>query len=141
MKLFKKAAYRILLISSLFLILAICISYMVYSYNKTIYVVCGNQAPVFFCGTPTPNYTEKASKGKQVFNANCASCHKLHKRITGPALAKTDSTLFWNWLTQKNSKLNKVEFNKMGMDYHKNLWGKTLTQNEISELYEYINIK
>ncbi|NRB84870.1 MAG: cytochrome c [Winogradskyella sp.] len=27
-----------------------------------------------------------SAQGKQIFNANCASCHKLDKHMTGPAL-------------------------------------------------------
>jgi cytochrome c551/c552 len=26
------------------------------------------------------------AKGKSLFNANCASCHKLNKKLIGPAL-------------------------------------------------------
>ena len=37
-----------------------------------------------FCGTA--NLSEGAYEGKQIFNANCAACHKLDKIMTGPAL-------------------------------------------------------
>ncbi|MFW1411035.1 c-type cytochrome, partial [Vibrio parahaemolyticus] len=28
-----------------------------------------------------------AQDGKALFSANCASCHQVHKKLTGPALA------------------------------------------------------
>lgn len=43
--------------------------------------------------------------GKQLFNANCAACHKLNKRAVGPALkgvsAKYDKEWLYSWI--KNS--------------------------------------
>ncbi len=33
------------------------------------------------------------ANGKSLFNANCASCHKLDKKMTGPALRKVESRL------------------------------------------------
>ena len=45
------------------------------------------------------------SKGKSLFNANCASCHKLNKKLIGPALrgvsAKYDKEWLYSWI--KNS--------------------------------------
>ncbi len=44
-------------------------------------------------------------KGKALFNANCAACHKLNKRAVGPALAgvsaKYDKEWLYSWI--KNS--------------------------------------
>ncbi|MGB1308277.1 MAG: cytochrome c3 family protein [Oceanihabitans sp.] len=33
------------------------------------------------------------AKGKTIFNANCAACHKLDKKMTGPALRKVEQRL------------------------------------------------
>ncbi len=33
------------------------------------------------------------AKGKSLFNANCAACHKLNKKATGPALANVETRL------------------------------------------------
>ena len=45
------------------------------------------------------------AKGKSIFNANCASCHKLNKNLVGPALkgvsAKYDKDWLYSWI--KNS--------------------------------------
>ncbi len=42
-----------------------------------------------FCGTislyPTPE-TELEEEGKILFKSNCAACHKIYKRVAGPAL-------------------------------------------------------
>ena len=34
-----------------------------------------------------------SAKGKSLFNANCAACHKLDKKMTGPALRKVEQRL------------------------------------------------
>ena len=33
------------------------------------------------------------AKGKSLFNANCAACHKLDKKMTGPALRNVETRL------------------------------------------------
>lgn len=46
-----------------------------------------------------------AAKGKELFNANCAACHNLDKKMTGPALrgvtGKYDNEWLYKWV--KNS--------------------------------------
>ena len=32
-------------------------------------------------------------KGKSLFNANCAACHQLDKKMTGPALRNVEKTI------------------------------------------------
>ncbi|MBU2907630.1 MULTISPECIES: c-type cytochrome [Arenibacter] len=46
-----------------------------------------------------------AAKGKQLFNQNCAACHALNKKMTGPALAGVTEKYDKEWLYQwvKNS--------------------------------------
>ena len=46
-----------------------------------------------------------AAKGKQLFNQNCAACHALNKKMTGPALAGVTEKYDKDWLYQwvKNS--------------------------------------
>jgi mono/diheme cytochrome c family protein len=46
-----------------------------------------------------------AAKGKQLFNQNCAACHALNKKMTGPALAGVSEKYDTEWLYQwiKNS--------------------------------------
>ena len=38
------------------------------------------------------------SKGKSLFNANCAACHKLNKKLVGPALGKVSERRSMEWL-------------------------------------------
>ncbi|QHI37355.1 hypothetical protein IMCC3317_27340 [Kordia antarctica] len=42
--------------------------------------------PIFICGTPSLDSSEEAKKGRSLFNANCAACHKLDAQSTGPLL-------------------------------------------------------
>lgn len=135
----KKLTNRILIISSGLLILTIGISYVLYSFNKPTNLGCGTETPEFYCGTVSPKLTENGRIGKQIFNANCAACHKLNKNMTGPALAKTDSTLLWNWMTLNNKKIDSSKISEFGIDYHRNLWSKSLNSTELKGLYEYIN--
>ena len=135
----KKLTNRILIISSGFLILTIGISYVLYSINKPTNLGCGTETTEFYCGTVSPELTESGRIGKQIFNANCAACHMLNKNMTGPALAKTDSTLLWNWMTLNNKKIDSSKISELGVDYHQNLWSKSLNSTELIGLYEYIN--
>ena len=34
-----------------------------------------------------------AVKGKAIFNQNCAACHSLNRKMTGPALANVETRL------------------------------------------------
>ncbi|MEY8847382.1 c-type cytochrome [Psychroserpens sp. XS_ASV72] len=135
----RKLTNRILIISSGILILTIGISFFLYSYSKQKRFVCGTETPEFYCGTVSPELTESGLIGKQIFNTNCAACHKLNMNITGPALAKTDSTLLWNWMTLNNQKIDSSKFNELGIDYHRNLWSKSINSTELNGLYEFIN--
>ena len=50
-------------------------------------------------------FSQDAAKGKELFNTNCAACHKLDAKSTGPALrgveAKYDKEWLYKWV--KNS--------------------------------------
>ena len=50
-------------------------------------------------------FSQDAAKGKEIFNANCAACHKLDAKSAGPALrgveAKYDKEWLYKWI--KNS--------------------------------------
>lgn len=45
-----------------------------------------------------PELTEQQQQGKQLFKANCASCHKMNKRAVGPALAGVTNKYEKEWL-------------------------------------------
>ena len=50
---------------------------------------------LFFSIVCTSLYAQEGDpvKGKSLFNANCAACHQLDKKMTGPALRKVESRL------------------------------------------------
>ena len=39
-----------------------------------------------------------AEEGKKLFQARCASCHNVHKKLTGPALAGVDTRRTEDWI-------------------------------------------
>lgn len=42
----------------------------------------------------------QVAKGKKIFNANCASCHKLDGKLIGPALGKVEDRRTNQWLKE-----------------------------------------
>lgn len=55
---------------------------------------------------------EAVAKGKTLFNTKCASCHKLDKKSTGPALGGVTERRTREWLQQWIS--NNIEFRASG---------------------------
>jgi cytochrome c551/c552 len=97
---------------------------------------------LFFCFGNT-----KAQDGKALFNANCASCHAVHKKLTGPALAGVEE----RWPDQKKLYAwirNSAAFLATGDKYANDLYlayNKTamnsftnLTDGEIGAMLKYI---
>ena len=93
--------------------------------------------PKDFCGTH--KFTENGEKGKEIFNSNCAACHKKDAKSTGPALRKIDSLVFIKWLDNKENKIDSSKVELYGIDYHKMVFSKTLDENQIAGLIEYCN--
>lgn len=93
--------------------------------------------PVPFCGTDDPILTDNETKGKEIFNSNCAACHKKNARSTGPALQQVDSIVFIKWLTNKKHKIDSTKIEELGIDYHIVTFSKTLNKKEINYLIEY----
>jgi len=89
-----------------------------------------------------------AQDGKALFQQNCASCHAVHKNLTGPALAGIeervpDKKLLYDWIRNSQAVLqsgNKyfndlyVTWNKTAMNLFPNL-----TDEEIGAMITYIN--
>ena len=63
-------------IQSIFLALLLTLSTSIFAQDSTAVAGAGDPA-----------------KGKSLFNANCAACHKLNKKMTGPALANVEARL------------------------------------------------
>ncbi len=64
-----------------------------------------------------------ATKGKELFNANCAACHKLDAKMTGPMLrgvsAKHDKEWLYKWIhnSQALIKSGDADANKLWEEY------------------------
>ena len=64
-----------------------------------------------------------AVKGKELFNANCAACHKLDAKMTGPMLrgisAKHDKEWLYKWIHNSSAliKSGDAEANKLWDEY------------------------
>lgn len=105
---------------------------------------CGNVA-----GAEPPLSTSGAATGKQIFYENCASCHSLHKDLTGPALAGVskripDKKLLYKWIRNPVKVLmsGNVYFNTL----RKRFGGVVMTSfnqlsdKEIDAILEYIDL-
>ncbi len=92
--------------------------------------------------------TVQAQDGKALFSQNCASCHAVNKKLTGPALAGVeerwpDKTKLYAWIR------NSAAFLKTGDAYANNLYNEYnkvamnafpgLTDGEIAAIIGYIN--
>ncbi|MCA6441334.1 MAG: c-type cytochrome [Sediminibacterium sp.] len=88
-----------------------------------------------------------AQDGKALFSANCASCHQVHKKLTGPALAGVED----RWPDKKKLHAwihNSAAFLKTGDAYANNLYNEynktamnafpNFTDKEIDAILAYI---
>ena len=64
-------------------------------------------APPAAAATPAATGAGDAAAGKALFNANCAACHKLDAKMTGPALrnisAKHDKKWLYSWIRNSSA--------------------------------------
>lgn len=92
-----------------------------------------------------------AAKGKQLFNQNCAACHALNRKMTGPALANVETRLaegeglgkewFYSWIKNSSGMIasgdayaNKIyeEYNQAAMTAFP-----TLSNTDIDDILAY----
>jgi mono/diheme cytochrome c family protein len=87
------------------------------------------------------------AEGKRLFSQNCASCHAIHKQLTGPALAGIeervpDRNQLYEWVRNSESVIKSGEpyfvdlynrFNKTSMNQFPNL-----TNADIDNILDYI---
>lgn len=85
--------------SRIFFSLALTLSLSLVSYSQD---AATADAPVADAAVSAPATGGDAVKGKELFNANCAACHKLDAKSTGPALrnvaAKYDKGWLYKWI-------------------------------------------
>ena len=100
--------------------------------------------PIAFCGVTdfesfcgTANLSENAFKGKQIFNSNCAACHKLDEIMTGPPLRgiaeKYDSVAIQKYLRVDKTTIDSKGFNETCVYFPQ------LTDIDIRDLLAYTN--
>ena len=89
----------------LFLSIALTLSFSLTSYAQTPAPAAPAADPAAATTMAAPAAGGDAAKGKELFNANCAACHKLDAKATGPALRgvanKYDMAWLYKWV--KNS--------------------------------------
>lgn len=85
--------------SRIFFSLALTLSLSLVSYSQESAMA---DAPVADAAVSAPETAGDAVKGKELFNANCAACHKLDAKSTGPALRnvadKYDREWIYKWV-------------------------------------------
>jgi len=137
MEFYKKLAKKIIFLTIGFLVITIGLSYFIYIENQTRYVPLITETNLFFCGTP--NLSEEASEGKSIFNSNCAACHKLDSKATGPALRGTDSLTYKKWMYYKNVKIDTTKLELWKRDFHLAFAKKGFNEEQLKFLYNYIS--
>lgn len=137
MKSLKKTTNRIIVLSALFLSVILIFLYYFYKNNQSEELGCGNKEIVPICGTK--NLSSKAQEGKQLFNSTCAACHKLDSKSTGPAFRNTDSLVYKKWLSYKRLEIDTTKFEKLKVDYHRNLSKNNFTDSDLEKIYAYLS--
>lgn len=121
-------------ISAVILLIGI-ILYQILTHKPVSDLECFPQA--FFCGTVGPELTENQKEGKEIFNRNCAPCHKLDIRSTGPALRNIDSLVFIKWILPKNHKIDTAKIERLGVDYHRTMFKEYVSEKDLMLLIDY----
>jgi mono/diheme cytochrome c family protein len=106
-------------------------------------------APALADAKPTSGkqFVAYNQKGKALFQNNCATCHAIHKDMTGPGLADVeqrvpDKKLLYNWVRNNQAVLasgNKY-FNRLYILYNKTPMNvfPALTDEDIAAIFEYV---
>lgn len=86
----KKVPYRsqISTFFGIFLVVSLLFSTSVFSQDQAVAAEASAEV-----AADAPAGGGDAEKGKQLFNQNCAACHALNRKMTGPALANVESRL------------------------------------------------
>ena len=91
---------------------------------------------------------DSASKGRTLFMTNCASCHAINKRLTGPALAGineriADKNLLRDWIRNNKKVLESGNdyFNALYKQYGKVSMNSfpNLTDEDIDAILAYVD--
>lgn len=134
-----KRIRQILLISiSLIILLIGVIFYEVKTYEPPTNWYCQTPVPVF-CGLP--NISENQEKGREIFNSNCAPCHKLDFKSEGPALRGVDSLVFVKWIINKDYKIDSTKIQEFGLDFHRTKFIDYVKEKELTLIIDYCSVE
>ena len=123
---------------SLLILLVGIILYQIITY-KTPTLDLQNQSPALaFCGNVE---TENSYEGKEIFNSNCAACHKLDSKSTGPALRNLDSLVFVKWIIGRNHKIDTTKIEELGIDYHRTMFTEHVKEKDLELIIGYCSVK
>ncbi|MCV2485478.1 cytochrome c [Flavobacterium sp. SH_e] len=131
-----KRIRKILSISISLIILLVGIIFYQIKYNPS-RLNLDPQLPISFCGTQAFELTGDAYKGKEIFNSNCAACHKLDAKSTGPALRNLDSLVFVEWMLRKNNEIDSTKIENLGIDYHRTMFKDVLDESNLPSVIKY----
>ena len=132
---------------ALLMIVVLFVSVKVLGFAFSIKVVQQEEKhTIGFCGNSTgANFSSNGFDGKALFANNCASCHALSKKLTGPPLAgitsRVDKKLLHDWIhnSAKVLKSGNKYFNNLYKEYDKISMTSfpTLTDEEIDAILIY----
>lgn len=121
--------------------------------SSVIYHFVSFEEKVLGCGTPdyidyAGNYlNESEIEGRKLFKTLCASCHKLDKKLIGPALANENLKFdyFFEFTINEENLLNSanLQAKKINNDYKEFTYNHSFTQlsqENIKTIYNYVNM-
>jgi len=127
---------NILLLFTSIIIIGVCFFLFILKQNA-IQISCNTPTPQLICGTK--NYattnSQQAVDGKKLFNVNCAACHKLDKKMVGPALRHVGKK--YNFISIKNHLIGKKTGLKSKIYNTSCLVFKHLSDKDISNILSY----
>ncbi|WP_334056108.1 c-type cytochrome [Polaribacter sp. P097] len=106
-----------------------------------------------YCATPVAidytgkSLTDKYKEGRKLYKMLCASCHKLDKKLIGPALANEDLTFDYFYQYSINEKnlldslnIQALEINKSHIDFSYEHSFNQLKKENVKMIYDYVNM-
>ena len=117
---------------------------------KAVLIPAQNPTSRFVLNSDVTDIPEVPSRGKQLFMANCASCHIIGKNFVGPSLCGFEDRGPWRervnvyqWIKNPQAFIIRNDYTKeLKETYSGNMMMSfpNLTTEEIDEIINYINI-
>ena len=119
----------------------------VFFYSNTV------EEKISYCATPVPidyieaNLAENYKEGRKLFKILCASCHKLDKKLVGPALANENLTFDYFYQYSINEKklldslnIQALETTKSYVSFSYEHTFNQLKKENVKMIYDYVNM-